>query len=416
MNVCGIITEYNPMHMGHDYQLNAAKQRTEAEGTILVMSGNFVQRGEPAIIDKYARARAAIHEGIDLVVELPVYFSTASAEFFSGYAIKLLNSTGIVTHLNFGSESGDIQGLTAIANILATEPLGYSHLLNGYLKKGFSYPKARAMALGDYVANHQLMDESLIAAMETPNNILGIEYLKALKRLDSPIKATTVKRIGATYHDEDSARSVPSATSLRRHIKEGHPLHLLKDKVPKASYTALVDAIEGKRGPVFVQDIFPFLKDRLLTASPKELRAIQDVSEGLENRILKGIDQAITYDELIDGLMTKRYTRTKLARTLLHIYLNHKASDFKNFYEDMAPYLKVLALNQKGQQLIRAIKEANEDLPIITNNRQGYKKLDTMQRECFMADLNSTRLYNHLVQSAYGTVLKNDYQQQIIPS
>lgn len=415
MNICGIVTEYNPMHKGHEYQLNKAKEITKSEGTILVMSGNFVQRGEPALIDKYSRAKAAVATGIDLVLELPVHFSTASAEYFSNYAMKLLDATGVVTHLNFGSESGDIDGLMAIASILTKEPVGYCYLLNEHLQKGLSYPKAREEALYTYAANHGLLSPTLIKAIKTPNNILGVEYIKALQRLDSKIIPTTVKRIGATYHDENSALSIPSATSVRKHLFEDKPFEALNGKLPKASLEALKLSIDQKTAPVFVSDIFDYLKHQLMIQSPESLSKIQDVSEGLENRILKYIDTCQSYEELVQALMTKRYTRTRIARMLLHIYLNHKKSDFDRYHLEMTPYLKVLALSKKGQQILKAIKEANEALPVIVNNRQGYKHLDPLQKECFMADLNSTRLYNHLVSAKYGSSLKNDYQQQIIP-
>jgi len=415
MNICGIVTEYNPMHIGHEYQLNKAKEITNADATILVMSGDFVQRGEPALIDKYSRAKAAVATGIDLVLELPVHFSTASAEYFSNYAMKLLDATGVVTHLNFGSESGDIDGLMAIASILAKEPVGYCYLLNEHLQKGLSYPKARAEALYSYAANHGLLSPALVKTIETPNNILGVEYIKALQRLDSKIIPTTIQRIGATYHDENSARSIPSATSIRKHLSEDRPLEELKGKLPQASLEALKLSIEKKTAPIYASDIFHALKHQLLVQSPMTLSKVQDVSEGLENRILKYIDASHSYEELVQTLLTKRYTRTRIARMLLHIYLDHKKSDFDRYHLEMAPYLKVLALSKKGQQILKAIKEANEALPIIVNNRQGYKLLDPLQKESFMADLNSTRLYNHLVASKYGGTLKNDYQQQIIP-
>ncbi len=415
MNVCGIVTEYNPMHLGHEYQINQAKEITHADGTILIMSGNFVQRGEPALIDKYSRAKAAVKTGIDLVIELPTYFATASAEYFSTYALRLLNETGIVTHLNFGSESGEIEDLKAIADILYDEPLGYSVLLNDFLKEGLSYPKAREKALILFNNNHNIMDPSLLSAIETPNNILGIEYIKAIKRMNSTIKPTTIKRIGATYHDDNSEVAIPSATSIRKHLLDSNNLEDLKIKVPKASYEVISKTIQQGTAPIFVQDIYHQLKHQLLVASPSSIASIMDVSEGMENRILKALDTTHDYDSFMEALLTKRYTKTRIARALLHIYLNHTKEKFNQYYKDMSPYLKVLAMNSNGQKLIKAIKKANEDLPIIVNNRQGYKLLDPLQKECYLADLNSNRLYNHLINAKYGTVVKNEYQQQIIP-
>ena len=415
MNICGIITEYNPMHLGHDYQVKSAKTLTNAGATILIMSGNFVQRGEPAIIDKYARAQAAVATGIDLVIELPCYFATSSAEYFASYATKLLDATGVVTHLNFGSESGDLTGLKAVADILTKEPLGYKVLLNDYLKSGLSFPKARQQALIQYNENHHIISPSLIQSIQTPNNILGIEYIKALNRLKSTIEVTTIQRIGATYHNEDSQVAIPSASSIRRHLESNAPLELLSDKMPTASFKKLTQAIEAKKGPIYVKDIFPYIRHQLLQSSSETLATYMDIDEGLENRFLKAINTCTTYDDFIDAVATKRYTSTRIARSLIHIYLGHTKAAFNRYYKDMAPYLKVLAFNKQGQSIIKAIKEANEDLPIIVNNRQGYKLLDPLQQACYMADINSTLLYNHLIAMKYGTQVKNDYQVKIMP-
>lgn len=415
MNICGIITEYNPMHLGHDYQVKAAAKLTHTDANIIVMSGNFVQRGEPAIIDKYARAEAAIHSGIDLVIELPTYFSTASAEYFSNYAIRLLDATGVVTHLNFGSESGDLTSLKAIADLLTHEPIGYKVLLNQCLKDGLSFPKAREKSLIDYNKNHGIMDPDLIKAIQTPNNILGIEYIKSLNRLKSQIQATTIKRVGASYHNEDSHVEIPSATSIRKYLKSNEPLDYLSNKMPAPSFNRLKASVLEKKGPIFVNDIFPYVRHQLLQSTPEALSKLMDVSEGLENRFIKAITSSYTYEDFIEQVATKRYTRTRIARCLLHIYLGHTKEAFMHYYNDMNPYLKILALNTKGQELLKAIKKTNEDLPIIVNNRQGYKKLDPLQRSCYLADLNSTLMYNHLIAMKYGTIVKNDYQVKIIP-
>lgn len=414
MNTCGIITEYNPMHLGHAYQLNEGKSVTASERTVLVMSGNFVQRGEPAIINKYARAKAALKTGIDLVIELPAYFATSSAEYFSHHAVALLEACGVVTHMNYGSESGSLEGLQAIADILYKEPLGFKVLLNDLLAEGHSYPKAREMALLKYNDNHDIIDSQTIKMIQTPNNILGIEYLKALKRLDSTIQPTTIKRIGATYHDEDSHTEIPSATAIRRHIMEGKAIEDLESKMPSASYDALYEAATSQCGPVFYKDIYCSLKYKLLTTPKEELTRYMDVTEGLENRIHDVAMHTGSYDELLDGVVSKRYTRTKIARALLHIYLGHTKETFEKLHNDMSPYLRILGFTDSGKDILRDIKNTNEDLPVIVNVKQGYKQLDPLQRLCYEADLRSTLLYNHLIQIKYGISVKNDYQSPVI--
>lgn len=414
MNTCGIITEYNPMHVGHAYQIKEGKNVTNADKTILVMSGNFVQRGEPAILNKHTRAEAALRSGIDLVLELPVYFSTASAEYFSHHAIKILDACGVVTHINFGSESGIIDGLEALADILYNEPIGYKVLLNDFLKEGMSYPKAREAALLKYNDNHNVINEKTLKLIETPNNILGIEYIKALKRLDSTIKPTTVKRIGSGYHDPDAYAEVPSATAVREHLRANGALSELKGKLPDASYNALEMSINKKHGPILYEDMFQMLKYRLLTEDADTIKQYQDINEGLENRILDVARNSYSYDELVEGIMTKRYTRTKIGRALLHIFLGHTEKNFKLLHKNMKPYIRVLGFNENGQHLLKAMKEHDEEMPIIANVKNAYKILDDYQRISFAADLNATMLYNHLVYSKYGTVSKNDYQQQVI--
>lgn len=414
INTCGIITEYNPLHLGHHYQLHEAKSITDSERTVLIMSGNFVQRGEPAILNKYARATAALKSGVDLVIELPAYFATSSAEYFSHYAVKLLHEIGITTHLNYGSESGQIDGLKTIASILCDEPLGFKVLLNDLLKEGHSFPKSRAMALRIYNDHHNIFNPDILSLIETPNNILGIEYIKALIRLDSKIIPTTIKRIGSTYHDGNSEVAIPSATAIRKHLYESHPLEELKSKVPEASYDALTFAINNQQGPIFYNDIFDVLKYKLLSTPRELLSTYQDVTEGLENRIVDAAIVSYSYDELITNIVSKRYTRTKIARALLHIYLGHTKENFNSFFNAMDPYIRVLGFTPTGQKMLKEIKAHNEDLSLIVNVKQGYKHLNDLQKQCFSADLNASLLYNHIVSTKYGTNNKNDYQCPVI--
>jgi len=414
MNICGIVTEYNPLHLGHAYQIEAAKTVTEAEGIVLIMSGNFVQRGEPAIINKYARTQAALYTGVDLVIELPTYFATASAEYFSHMAIKLLNATGITTHLNFGSESGSIDSLFQIAEVLHNEPIGFRFLLNEYLSTGDAFPKAREKALTKYVHNHPIMSIETVDAIKTPNNILGIEYIKALLRHDSKIIPTTVKRIGSGYHDNNSGTTIPSATAIRTYLREHDQHEPLSEKLPIYSYNTLENVIHSGEGPIFYDMIFPFLKYKILASTPEVLRTYQDVNEGLEYRIIEAARHAYDYESLMNTILSKRYTRTKVARALLHIYLGHGQETFELLNTKMKPYLKVLGFNSKGQKMLKAIKKNDEDLPIIVNIRQGCKQLDDLQLLSYKADLNSTLHYNHLIHFYYGTKMKNEFETPII--
>ncbi len=320
--------------------------------------------------------------------------------------MAILNACGIITHLNYGSEHGDINELEAIADILYNEPLGYKVLLNDYLAEGHSYPKSREMALLKYNDNHKILNKETIKLIQTPNNILGIEYIKALKRLNSHIKPTTIKRIGSTYHDDNSQVAIPSATALRKHINDTGNIDSLSSKMPEPSYLELKNAIGNGNGPLLYEDLFQGLKYKILVTPKSQLKLYQDVTEGLENRIYESALCASNYDDLISKVTTKRYTRTKIARALLHIFLGHTKENFQTLNTNMKPYIRVLGFTATGQSILKEIKSYNEDLPIIVNVRQGYKLLDDIQRISFKADLDATLLYNHMIHSKFGTLNK----------
>lgn len=414
MNICGIVAEYNPLHNGHMYQLNKAKEITNSKGIVLVMSGNFVQRGQVALLNKHQRAMTALASGVDLVIELPTYFATSSAEPFAHHAISILHHLGVVTHLNFGSESGNLEPIIEIANILYDEPKLYKQLLHDQLALGKTYPKARQAALNTYKFNDNHLSTASLAALKTPNNILGIEYLKALKRLNSSIIPTTTKRIGSTYHDDSSESPIPSATAIRKHLANNLDLDLLTHALPKPSYLQLQSSIKDGTGPLFMDSLYEQLKYKLLISTPKELSLYQDVTEGLENRINNVVKSTYSYTDLIDAIISKRYTRTKITRALTHIYLGHTKENFNQFSTNMSPYINVLGFTKNGQKILKYIKEYDETLPIIVNRRQGYKKLDPLQKKSFEADLNSSLIYNHLIYKTYNTILQNDYQIPVI--
>ncbi|MEF2771025.1 MAG: nucleotidyltransferase family protein, partial [Blautia caecimuris] len=226
MNVTGIIAEYNPFHLGHLHQIAYVREKLNSDYIIVAMSGDFVQRGTPALLSKYIRAEAALLCGADLVLELPVQVSSASAEFFAGGAVSLLNGSGVVDQLCFGSEEGSVEGMQLAARILNEEPQGFRDLLKNSLKQGMSFPAARSQALGKYLCTlHSLSEKNLSAFSDTllssPNNILGIEYCRALLRLNSTIKPVTLKREGSGYHDLTLKNNqAPSASAVRAFLSE----------------------------------------------------------------------------------------------------------------------------------------------------------------------------------------------------
>lgn len=411
MKTVGIVTEYNPFHKGHQYHIEASKQITGADYCIAVMSGNFVQRGDPAIINKWARAHSALKSGADIVIEIPVHFATSSAEFFSMASIALLNNTGIVDAVCFGSEIGEIDPLDAIASVLANEPIKYKELLSTYLNQGLNYPTARSKALIDFLTNHPI--EKVI---NSPNNILGIEYLKAIKRLDSNIIPYTIKRIGSGYHDEDINTPIASATAIRRVLRQTtNDEYILKEMLPDASYRSITEGMNHFRHtPIFSNDFLPLLKFKLLTTSPKELKKTLDITEGLENRILSLIMEVASWDDLLDQLMTKRYTRTKINRALIHILLGIDKKSFETFNRNgYAQYIRVLGFRKSAQHIMKKMK-IHASVPIIGNIKSSEKKLTSLQQKMLYDEIMATNIYNTIVLGKYGTLLKNDYTQPVI--
>lgn len=409
MKVVGLITEYNPFHKGHLFHMNEAKKISNADFSVAIMSGNFVQRGDPSVVDKWTRTKIALENGVDVVIELPVYYSTSSAEFFALSSISLLESTGIVDSVCFGSELGDLEKLDKIASILANEPKKYKMLLNQYLDKGFNFPKARSLALENY------MPEIPREIINTPNNILGIEYLKALKRINSKIIPYTILRMGANYHDKRSSLPIASATAIRDVLKESKNANESLEKLlPKASYLEFRKAIDRKITPIFPEDFFPLLQYKLLTTNPKELVNILDITEGFENRIHSTIHQGESMEEFLELLETKRYTRTRINRALFHILLDIKKKPFHIFNNNgYAQYIKILGFRKEAQVLMKEMKNKSS-IPIITNVKKSEKNLTSLQKSMLEADIKSTNIYNTVVLSKYNKKAKNDYTQSTI--
>lgn len=415
MRVTGIIAEYNPFHNGHKYHILKSKEITDSDYCVVVMSGNYVQRGEPAMIDKWARTKAALLNGADVVIELPVHYATSSAEFFSLASITLLNNLGVVNSICFGSEVGNIDSLNYIAETLAFEPYEFKILLNNYLKTGISFPKARNKALEDYYHNNKInIPENITKVLNSPNNILGIEYLKALKKLKSNIKPYTIKRIGAGYHDEDSKIPLASASAIRKLLKNNDNLNKLRTMVPPTSYDIIINEITSNLSPIFYSDIFYLLRYKLLISDSSYLSNITDITEGLENRILSSILESTSINELIKRLSTKRFTNTKINRALLHILLDIDKKSFQTFtHNGCSQYVKVLGFNSKSQILMKKIKD-NTILPLIVNVKDSEKYLNPLQNKMLKDEIMSTNVYNTIVMNKYKVCPKNDYTQPII--
>ena len=386
-NVLAIIGEYNPFHNGHLYHLNQSIEQSEANYTILVMSGNYVQRGNCALIDKWKRTEMAIQNGIDLVIELPVLYSISSAENFAYGAVKLLDSLKIVDFLSFGSECGNLDILSEFADVFTNEPPEYQSLLKHELSKGISFPKARENAALLYLNDIRKYSNIL----NSPNNTLGIEYLKALKHTHSSIKPLTIKRHSVTYNSLDSINGFASATAIREMILNGDYDNLFS-VVPQSSYEILLEAL---RSGEFVTGLECFEKEILFILrclSREDIRDLPLVSEGLENNIKDAASNCNSLEELINRVKSKRFTRTRIQRILLYALLGYTKEDLELLNKN-TPYVRILGFNQNGKDLLSMISKSNKKLDVITSVKQyeenckNKKLLDIVQKDILSTDI-----------------------------
>ena len=387
-NVVAIIGEYNPFHNGHAYHLQKTKEITNADCVIAVISGGFVQRGNVSLIDKWSKADMALSNGIDLVIELPTVYSISSAENFAYGAIKILNSLKVVDTLSFGSEFCDLDVLEKIADTLIQEPPEFKTLLEHELSKGISFPKARENALLMYLNDIRKYANIL----SSPNNILAIEYLKALKRTKSKIKPIAIKRVNVGYNDLETKNNFASATAIRQKIIDNTPAGISK-LMPSKSYKILYNSIQKGH---YVKDITAFEKQILYVLrkmSIEEIANLPDVSEGLENSIKNAVDSCNTINEFMNIVKTKRYTTTRIQRILLYALLGITKDDMKNSYK-IQPYIRVLGMNEKGKALLSTMSRFRNKLNVITSVK---KYLDSNPAKELLnmlnIDIDATNIY-----------------------
>ena len=359
MNITGIITEYNPFHTGHLYHLREAKKNTNADAIICVMSGNFVQRGGPAIIDKWKRTEMALNNGVDLIIELPTYYAVSSAEFFAKGSVSILHNLGIVNNLFFGSECGDVDKLTALSKILVNEDTQLKSLIKEHLAKGDTFAKAREKSLIQY-----LKDEEINKIITSSNNILGIEYIKSILRLNSTITPSTLKREGSNYNDKNLSNSFSSATAIRELLKNKNSLENLKNLIPKESYEIFSKLQDENYPLVFDEDMFKFIKYKIQT-NCINFNNLYEITEGLENKLIKEITSSNSYEDFILKVKSKRYTYSKISRILTHIYLGLDSNTFLNIDNPNNLYARVLGFNNRGREVLSLIKR-NSSIPLIT--------------------------------------------------
>lgn len=387
MNITGIITEYNPFHNGHLYHLNSAKKETNCDGVVCIMSGNFVQRGEPSLIDKWKRAEMAILNGVDLVIELPTFYALSSAEFFAKGSVSILDSIGVINNIFFGSECGNISYLNKIAKALTSESKELQSEIKENLKTGMTYAKARELSLTKI-----LNDSSLEEVLSSSNNILGIEYIKSLINLNSSITPMTLKREGSKYNDKALNSTFSSATSIRESLKNDLSLTKLEKYLPDKSLNILNLLYESNYPFVFQEDMYPYIKYKLLT-SCINFNNLFEIKEGLDNKFLKEIYYSNSYEDLIFKVKSKRYTYTKISRLMAQIYLSFDKYSHEDLLNPNNLYARVLGFNNTGRAILKEMKK-NSKIPVIT------KVPRNISNPLLTLDIQATKAYsilnNHL--------------------
>lgn len=389
--VLGIIAEYNPFHNGHFYHIQESKRISNADYCICVISGNFTQRGEPSIINKWSKAYMALCGGADLIIELPTVYSISSAENFASGAIKILDNLKIVTDISFGAECNDLATLNNIANVIYNEPKEYKLILNHELKKGISYPAARENAIMMYLNDVK----RYASVMANPNNILAIEYLKALKVQKSRINPMVIKRNKVYYNDETIVDGLASSTAIRKFLVRKEYADVRK-VVPRSTYQILGE--EFKKGnvilslKVYEKEIIYNLRRMDIT----EIANLPDVSEGLEYSIKRATEECNNIEELIEKIKSKRYTQTRIQRILLYALLGIDKKTMQAS-KNVMPYTRILGFNGKGRMLLSEIMKENPKINMITSVskyvKQDARKTNKQLIQMLSNDIFATNVY-----------------------
>ena len=441
MKTVGIIAEYNPFHRGHAYHLQKAKELADADYAVVVLSGDFVQRGGPAIVDKYLRAEMALRSGADLVLELPVSYATGSAEAFAQGAISVLEAVGCVDALCFGSEAGGLSALLSYARLFEEEPRAYRELLREALRQGLSFPAARSRAAEEY---RNLTERILpccaddadcrrsASLLEEPNNILGVEYCRALIRRSSSIRPLTLPRRSSGYHDLSLDTEMASASAIRQAVFQAYEAYKtgrtgetaaagagsllpssLENQLPPASRRLLAAAL-ASYGPVRLNDFSSILSYRLLTLSRKELSSFQDVGEDLAARMENCRFQFTTAEAFADLLKTRQLTHTRVTRALCHILLGLTQADLDTRKAAGWPvYLRALGFRESARPLLAEIKKRSA-CPLLVKAADASSVLPPEQLALFEQDVSAAHVYEAVKENRRGGAPIHEYTRSPI--
>lgn len=377
MHITAIVCEYNPMHNGHVYHI----ERTRKLGSThiaAIMSSNFVQRGEPAIISKEARTKMALSCGVDLVLELPSVWSMSTAERFAYSSIYILDKLSVIDSLSFGSEEGNIDNLVEISNFLNLDSC--LDKIKNFMKSGVSFASSREMVI------KEVMGEEYSTLISKPNNILAIEYIKALKKLDSSIKPMAIKRQGAEHDSDLEINSFLSAKQIRQYINDKN--YSLERFLPKVVLDIINQEVCDERAPSSIYNLERAILYKLRSASKDEIRNIFDVSEGLENRILSAAARSKSLDELYESIKSKRYSLARIRRVVMSSLLGIN----KQLVNLKPQYVRVLGFNSKGLEILKLAKDKSK-IPIVTKT-SDMKSLNKDANLVFRSEMLASDIYN----------------------
>lgn len=406
MKTIGIIAEYNPFHTGHAWQLHEGKRRAGADFAAVVMSGDFVQRGEPAIIDKFTRTRMALAGGADLVLELPLQYACGSAEYFARGAVTLLHRIKAVDALCFGCEDENPDAFETLAELLACEPALFRTHLKSLLSSGISYPKARFLALESYLketgaAKENVLASDLLSLLSSPNNTLGLEYLLACKHEDYEMDILPIRRRGAAYHDCAPADGFASASAIRS------DLSLMESFIPPKSLAFLQEAgkITGFRKSEDYSALFHYA---LLMEN--DYSRYLDVTSDLSDRIRSLLPFYESWGQFVSLLKTKQLTEARIRRCLLHILLGIQKDIFSGDRLPGLSYARVLGFRKTALPLLKQIKKEGE-IPLLSKIADAQKLLNPQEYKLLRMNLRASQIYHSTAQNGLPY---NEYQRQLI--
>ncbi len=408
MRTVGIIAEYNPFHTGHEYHIQKSKELAQADYAVVVMSPDYVQRGEPAVFEKRVRAEMALKGGADLVIELPVCYAAGSAEYFAEGAVALLHALGVIDALCFGAEgTADASGraltekFLAVSSLLAEEPPQYQRMLQEKLRCGLSFPRAREEAV-------RALGCSGADLLSSPNNILGVEYCKALQRFDSPIAPLPLSRIGSGYSSTALGGSHCSAAALRRALREGYDREELLSYIPGACREMF---LQESQLTVTADDFLAILTQKLI--SRDSFDDIADITPGLSDRIRRLRFSCVgrSFEEITSVLKSREMTEARIRRALLHLILDIRSGDLKS-YRKSGPvyYAKVLGFSKSAEPLLHEIKRKGA-VPLITKAAGAEEALTGDAVRMWRQDLKATHLYRGIADGKYHLPFCSEYGQ-----